>query len=259
MANEEFPEKGDLVIGEVRDIKDYGAFIELLEYQDKTGLVHISEISNSWVKNIRNHVKNGQRMVAKVVDVDEEKDHINLSLKRVSGESKRRKLEANKRSKRAEGLLKHVAREIGEDESDIWSVWDDLEEEFGDVYEGFIEVAKKGEDALEGVVPEKWVDTLYENIKKNIDLPSVEIASDLQLECYEGDGVRIIREALKEGEEASSDEETDLEVRYQGAPNYRISVKAPDYKKAERTLDNFYEAVESYMDSYSGSISIERD
>ena len=260
MAKEEFPEKGDLVIGEVQDIKNYGAFIELLEYRDKTGLVHISELSNSWVKNIRNHVKNGQRVVAKVVEVDEEKDHINLSLKRVSGESKRRKLEANKRSKRAEGLLKHVASEVSDTEEDeVWEIWSDLEEEFGDVYEGFIKVAREGKGTLEEAVPEKWVDPLYENIKENIDLPSVTIKSTLKIRCNEGNGIEIIRECLKEAEKTNTDPDVLMDVKYQGAPNYRISVEAPDYKKAEKALEEFLEIVEDHMDSYSGEVELERD
>ncbi len=260
MAKEEFPEKGDLVIGEVRDIKNYGAFIELLEYKDKTGLVHISELSNSWVKNIRNHVKNGQRVVAKVVEVDEEKDHINLSLKRVSGESKRRKLEANKRSKRAEGLLKHVSSEVSDaEEEDIWEIWSDLEDEFGDVYEGFIKIAREGKGTLEEIVPDKWVDPLYDNIKKSIELPSVDIKSTLKIRCNEGNGIEVIKECLSSAEDSISDPDVLLDVKYQGAPNYRISVEAPDYKKAEKTLDTFMRTVEDHMDSYSGEVELVRD
>lgn len=63
----DFPEEGDIIIGNVIDVKSFGAFIELLEYPGKEGMVHISEVSSGWIKNIRDHIKKGQRVVAKVM------------------------------------------------------------------------------------------------------------------------------------------------------------------------------------------------
>jgi predicted RNA-binding protein with RPS1 domain len=52
MNKKEFPEVGELVIGDVTDVFPYGAFVKLDEY-DKVGMIHIKEISSAWVKNIR--------------------------------------------------------------------------------------------------------------------------------------------------------------------------------------------------------------
>ena len=38
----DFPEEGELVIGTVVDVKPYGAFVQLLEYPDREGMIHIS-------------------------------------------------------------------------------------------------------------------------------------------------------------------------------------------------------------------------
>ncbi|MBU7031576.1 MAG: S1 RNA-binding domain-containing protein, partial [Theionarchaea archaeon] len=65
---QEFPEVGDLVIGTVSDVFPYGAFVKLDEF-DKVGMIHIKEISSAWVKNIRNHVREGQKVVTKVLKV----------------------------------------------------------------------------------------------------------------------------------------------------------------------------------------------
>ena len=68
----EWPEVGDLVVATVRRIVDYGAYVHLDEY-GKEGLLHISEISSSWVRNIRDHVREGQKVVLKVLRVNPEK------------------------------------------------------------------------------------------------------------------------------------------------------------------------------------------
>ncbi|HVO36618.1 MAG TPA: S1 RNA-binding domain-containing protein, partial [Candidatus Acidoferrum sp.] len=65
----EWPEPGDLVIATIQSVTDYGAYAKLDEY-DKQGLLHISEISSSWVRNIRDFVRENQKIVLKVLRVD---------------------------------------------------------------------------------------------------------------------------------------------------------------------------------------------
>ena len=89
IKKQEWPEIGDLVIATVETVTDYGAYVKLDEY-DKKGLLHISEISSSWIRNIRDFVREGQKIVLKVLRVDIEKGHVDLSLRRVT---KREKIE----------------------------------------------------------------------------------------------------------------------------------------------------------------------
>jgi len=52
----EWPEAGELVVATVERIADYGAYVMLDEY-GREGLLHISEISSTWVKNIRDFIR----------------------------------------------------------------------------------------------------------------------------------------------------------------------------------------------------------
>ena len=79
----EWPERGDLVIATIDSITTYGAYVELEEY-GKKGLLHVSEISSSWIRNIRDFVREGQKIVLKVIRVKSEKGHIDVSLRRVT-------------------------------------------------------------------------------------------------------------------------------------------------------------------------------
>ena len=66
---EEWPEEGDLLICTVKDIKQNGAYLSLDGYDGREGFVFVGEIAAGWVRNIRAHVREGQRLVAKVIGV----------------------------------------------------------------------------------------------------------------------------------------------------------------------------------------------
>jgi len=73
---------GMIVYGEVSGIKPYGAFITF--DSGITGLVHISEISNYFVKDISNFIKIGDHVMLKVIDIDHDHKQLRLSYKALS-------------------------------------------------------------------------------------------------------------------------------------------------------------------------------
>ncbi len=70
---------GAVLEGKVKSITNFGAFIALPD--NKTGMVHISEIANAYVSDIRQHLTEGQDVKVMVIAVDQGK--INLSIKRL--------------------------------------------------------------------------------------------------------------------------------------------------------------------------------
>ena len=81
--------KGKIVTGQVTGIEKYGIFVSLDEFY--SGLIHISEISDGFVKNIGDYVNVGETIKAKIVDVDEENYHVKLSIKNINYKFIRRK------------------------------------------------------------------------------------------------------------------------------------------------------------------------
>ena len=65
--------KGKIVKGTVTCIEPYGAFMSFNEYY--TGLIHISEISNGFVKNITDYINDGDHIYVEILEVDEEEFH----------------------------------------------------------------------------------------------------------------------------------------------------------------------------------------
>ncbi|MDD3765869.1 MAG: S1 RNA-binding domain-containing protein [Eubacteriales bacterium] len=82
---------GKIVEGKVTGITNFGAFVQLPN--GKTGLVHISEVALSYVKDINDHLKISDTVKAKVISVDE-KGKISLSIKKAIEEQQ--KLEAGR-------------------------------------------------------------------------------------------------------------------------------------------------------------------
>ena len=70
---------GAVLEGKVKSITNFGAFISLPE--NKTGMVHISEVANAYVSDIRAHLTEGQDV--KVVVIGNENGKVNLSIKRL--------------------------------------------------------------------------------------------------------------------------------------------------------------------------------
>ena len=77
---------GTVVEGKVKSITNFGAFIALPE--NKTGMVHISEVANAYVSDIRQHLTEGQDV--KVVVIGNEGGKINLSIKRLEAKPQQR-------------------------------------------------------------------------------------------------------------------------------------------------------------------------
>ena len=76
---------GAILEGKVKSITNFGAFIALGENQ--TGMVHISEVANTYVSDIRQHLTEGQDVKVMVISVDGGK--VNLSIKRLEPKPQR--------------------------------------------------------------------------------------------------------------------------------------------------------------------------
>ncbi len=95
-----YPEIGDLVVATVTRVVDYGFYVKLDEYAGIEGLVHIQEISTTWVRNVRDHAREGQKLVLKVLRVNPQRNQIDLSLRRVTAEKSRRRCWSGRRKGR---------------------------------------------------------------------------------------------------------------------------------------------------------------
>lgn len=255
-----WPDPGDLVVGRIDEIEDFGVFVDLLEYTDRRGLVHISEVASGWIKNIRDHVNTGETTVCKVLDVDESSQQIDLSIKDVNDHQRSEKIQEWKNEQKAD---KWVTLAFGEDMSDeqYGTVANELLAWFGTLYDGFEQAAIHGESVLEDTdLTDEEITAIVETARDNVSVPYVNVTGYVHLRSPNPDGVDDVRAALEtaSGNGEVSDE-VELDVTYVGSPEYRIRVRAPSYKVAENELTKTVERAQSTIEERGGTADFHRE
>jgi translation initiation factor 2 subunit 1 len=252
----EFPEEGELVVCTVRNVKNFGAFVSLDEYEEREGFIHIAEVATGWIKYIRDFIREGQKVVCKVLRVDPSKGHIDLSLKQVNEHQKREKIQQWKNEQKAFKLLELVAERSGIDVKTFEEKYaGDLIEKFGTLYGAFEEAVFDEKTLKEEGFKENWIKMFVEVAKENIQPPLVNIDGYFEISCPLPDGIAHIREALTKAE---TNENAEISVQYMGAPRYRLLVKAHDYKTAEEEMNKTVEEVVNHMVSAGGEARFSR-
>lgn len=255
----EYPEIGDLIIATIETVTDYGAYAKLDEY-NKRGLLHVSEISSSWIRNIRDFVREGQKMVLKVLRVDSEKGHIDLSLRRVNKRERIEKVMSWKKERKAEALLKGVAEKVGLPVEEVYQKAGTLIEEKFALYDGFEKAAIEGPEALTKIgVPENLAKAFAEVAKERIHVKLVKVKGTLEIRCLKPNGVTIIKDAFLNAEKEEKTEDSDVRFYVMAAPRYSVEVLAANYKRAEEVLQKVTQAVVSNVTKAGGTGSFKRE
>lgn len=256
MQREGWPEPGSLVVCTVTQVVDFGAFVSIDEFAGKQGLIHISEVASGWIKYIRDHVREGQKIVCKVLNVDTSRHHIDLSLKDVNEHQRREKIQEWKADQKAWKWLEMAYKDRP---GDAKRVADALVALYDSLYLAMEETAISGPEALKDAdLSEEDVKILESLSRDNVKIPSVEISGYVDITSPAPDGVEVIRKALKQAKRIK-DKDATLFVSYVGAPRYRIHVTAPDYKHAESVLKKSAQAIVSYIEQHGGEGAFYRE
>ena len=112
-----------MVVCSVQNVKNFGAFVTLDEYDDKEGFIHIRDVATGWVKYVRDYIREGQKVVCKVLGVDAKKGQIDLSLKSVNAHQKREKIKFWKTDKKAEKLMEIIAERMSITEDEAYNMF----------------------------------------------------------------------------------------------------------------------------------------
>lgn len=248
----DMPEQGDLVVVTIKEVQNYGAIAALDEYPGISGFIHIAEVATGWIKHIKDFVRVNQRTVCKVLNVDSNRKHVDLSLKRVNEHQKREKIEEWKNDQKSEKLLEIVAKEANITDKGITkNIEDYLISEYGSVYDAFFDAASS-KDFMDGK-NDPWKAVFIKVAKENISIPMVKIGGEMDMYSLASDGVELVKKAL------DVDTGKNVEITYAGAPKYRISVVDEDYKSAEEKLKNVLESISTACKKDNVSYSFTRD
>ena len=230
------PESGEIVICTVKRVLPDSVFVDLDEY-NKEAMIHISEVSPGRIRNIRDFVKEGKKIVCKVININKEKGYVDLSLRRVNQAQKINKNNSYKQEQKAEKVLQDLAKKV---DTDLKTVYEKIGNKIIEKYETltlcFNEIVNDKTDLKDLKIDNEIGKNLIKLVKEKIKPSSVDIVAKLSLESDSGNGIELIKKALNFGKD-------NIEISYISAPFYRLKITARDYKTAESSLKNFQEQV----------------
>jgi len=232
------PEVDDIVICTVKKILPNAVFVFLNEYIDLEGMIHISEISPGRIRNLRDFVIEGKTIVCKILRIDKEKGHIDLSLRRVPVTLRRKKEEDFKQENKAEKLLESLAHDHKTNLEEVYKkIGSQIIDIFGSLTNFFKAVLENKDSVKEVKTEKKLLDDLIKKIKEKIKLPEVTLKANLTISNKGPEGIKKIKQVLKKIEDLTSNKKHKLKITYISAPKYSLEVTSNDLKSADKTLN----------------------
>lgn len=254
---QELPETGEIVIATITKVSDHGAYVTLDEYNNVQGFLHVSEIAPGWVRSVGKFVKEGEKKVLLVKKVRSDRNEIDLSLKQISKDQKKKKLLEVKRYEKGKTILQNVKDAGKISDKEIENLEESILSKYDSIYDAFLDVARKGIDTLNDLKLSKKATTAIHDVSSKIRLPSVEIRGILEITSTKPDGVEIIKKTL--GDVTNESGDSKIEITYVGAPKYRISVSSTDFKSAEKILKPVIDDIQSSIEKQKGTFNFVRE
>lgn len=245
---EGLPEEDEFVLCTVTKILNHAVFVNLDEY-DKGGLIHISEVAPGRIRNIRDFVDLNKKVVCKILRINKERGHIDLSLRRVSDMERKRKLEMIKQEQKAEKIVEMVAKQLKKKVVEVYeAITHKVFEHYSYLHEFFREVATDETDIKKLLKDKKVVELVEPLVKERFKPAKVNIKGTLMIKTYDPKGVELVKDTLKKASKVSKNS-TQVSISYLGGGNYKVSLEALNYKEAESTLEHLTKVVESCIKS----------
>ena len=243
----DLPEESELVLCTVNKVLPNSVFVNLDEY-GIDGLIHISEVSPGRIRNIRDFVKEGKKVVCKVLRVNTERQQVDVSLRRVNENQRRNKVEELKQEEKAEKIMEYVAKSLGKDPLRFYQeITPNIFKRYDGLHNFFIDLVN-GDTTIDGYgLDKKIAQQLDTIIKQRLKPGEVSIKGRLILTSNAPDGVEVIKEAVKR---ALINEKID--IKYLGAGKFDLTIKAKEYPEAEEIMEKASGAAMDYVKSKDG-------
>ncbi|GAA99461.1 uncharacterized protein L969DRAFT_86724 [Mixia osmundae IAM 14324] len=252
-----FPEVDELVMVQVKQIQEMGAYVKLLEYDNIEGMILLSELSRRRIRSIQKLIRVGRNEVVVVMRVDKDKGYIDLSKRRVSAEDVVKCEERYNKGKTVHSMMRHVADKSGSDLEELNNAiaWP-LYAKFGHAYEAFKVSIGDPESVFGGleVNPDVLAD-LKDHIARRLTPQLVKVRSDFELTCFSYAGIDAIRRALRKGE-ALTTSDVPIKIRLVAPPLYVIISNSADKTGAIARLEKALQVIEDSITKEGGKIAV---
>merc|ERR1712087_544333 len=257
---EPFPEVESLVMVNVRNIAEMGAYVSLLEYNNIEGMILLSELSRRRIRSINKLVRVGRQEVCMVLRVDKEKGYIDLSKRRVSPEDVAKCDERFQRSKAVHSIVRHVAEMQHCEMESLYSqtAWP-LYAKHGHAYEAF-RLALNDPDAIFNEKNMPGLDpalrtAMLDCIAKRLTPTAVKVRVDIEVTCFHYEGINAIKRALLKGA-ALGNEDLPIKIKLVAPPLYVMLCSSLDKVEGIKLLSDAIEVMQTEIRGAKGDLQV---
>ncbi|KAJ3037597.1 hypothetical protein HDV00_001485 [Rhizophlyctis rosea] len=257
MYEERFPEVDSLVMVNVRQIAEMGAYVHLMEYNNIEGMILLSELSRRRIRSIQKLIRVGRNEVVVVLRVDKEKGYIDLSKRRVSAEDVAKCEEKFNKSKAVHSIMRHVAEKLNASLEDLYTkyTWP-LYKKYGHAYDAFkIAITDPEKVFADFSVPEDVKRELVANIRRRLTPQPIKIRADIEVTCFGYEGIDAIKSALQAGEGCST-EDAQIKIKLVAPPLYVMITQSLDKASGIEALEKAIAKIEETIKKQSGGLSV---
>lgn len=276
MYEAKYPEVDMAVMIQVKNIADMGAYVSLLEYNNIEGMILFSELSRRRIRSISSLIKVGRQEPVMVLRVDRDKGYIDLSKRRVSEEDIQACEERYNKSKLVHSIMRHVAETLDIDLEELYVhiAWP-LYRKYGHAFEAFKVVVTDPDsvlDSLTRVVKEVGADgqevtkvvpavtpevkdALVKNIRRRMTPQPLKIRADIEMKCFQFDGVLHIKEAMRKAEAAGNDD-CPVKIKLVAPPLYVLTTQTLDKEQGISVLNNAVKACTEEIELHKGKLTL---
>mmetsp|Transcript_31645 Transcript_31645/g.44934 ORF Transcript_31645/g.44934 Transcript_31645/m.44934 type:complete len:341 (-) Transcript_31645:71-1093(-) len=253
-----FPDVESVVMVNVRNIADMGAYVSLMEYNNIEGMILLSELSRRRIRSIHKLIRVNRNEVVMVLRVDEEKGYIDLSKRRVSPEDVAACEDRFNKAKAVHGVLRHLAEKRKYYLEDLYVniAWP-LYKKYGHAYDAFKLAINTEEDIdpFEEIdVPQDIKDDLKSYILRRLAPQPIKIRSDIEVSCFTYEGIDAIRDALFEGMNVSPDKL--IKIKLIAPPIYVLSTMTLEKDVGIQLLQKAIDKIEEIIQSKGGKMDV---
>ncbi|KAL5641016.1 hypothetical protein ACGC1H_001478 [Rhizoctonia solani] len=292
---QKYPEVDDLVMVQVRQIAEMGAYVKLLEYDNIEGMILLSELSRRRIRSIQKLIRVGRNEVVVVLRVDKEKGYIDLSKRRVSPEDITKCEDKFMKSKAVASIMRHVATRTtgavdeapkegeaapksetkeeekeeeeehdaglpgGSDEDRLEELYEQivwpLASKYGHTYDAF-KLALTSPDVFDGLnISQPVLNSLVATIARRLTPQPIKLRADIELTCFQPTGIDAIKRALTAGE-AVSTEAVPVKAKLVAPPFYVLGTNATDKVAGVDILEKAIEAIKATILEEGGELNV---
>uniref|UniRef100_A0A6S9BZZ1 S1 motif domain-containing protein n=1 Tax=Ditylum brightwellii TaxID=49249 RepID=A0A6S9BZZ1_9STRA len=262
-----YPEIESLVMVNVRNIADMGAYVSLLEYNNIEGMILFSELTRRRIRSIYKLIRVGRNEVVMVLRVDKDKGYIDLSKRRVSPEDVAACEDRFNKAKAVHGVLRHLAERRKIYLEDLYErIGWPLYREYGHAYDAFkLALADEsapgtGEDPFAKLerVPPEIIEELKTYIRRRLAPQPIKIRSDIEVSCFTYEGIDAIREALFAGM-AVGTENSPIKIKLVAPPIYVLSAMTLEKESGIKLLEHANKVIKDTITAKGGKMDVKME